>query len=80
MTNTISFYIDLYDLLPKVEPSYDWRDGSMYTIEREIITPALKDLGYEVGEWYSGEYDSFGPLSRCVPVTKDSVSNVVFYS
>jgi hypothetical protein len=36
-------------------------------------------LGYEVGGWFDGERDSFGPLSRAAHITKDDVTKIVSY-
>jgi hypothetical protein len=78
--NTQGFeYADLYDLLPDANPSYNWRDGSMRSVEREQLTPALEALGYEVSDWFDGERDSFGPLSRAARITKDGITKIVSY-
>lgn len=37
-----------------------------HTWERQVATPALIDHGYAIVRWYMGDYDSFGPLTRCV--------------
>lgn len=38
-----------------------------YEHEKSILEPQLRELGYEVSEWVTGERDSFGPLTRyCV--------------
>lgn len=81
MPNIDPNYLDLYDILPDAHPSYDWRDGSMARVEREVLTPALTAAGYTVGDgWWSGEKDSFGPLSRCVRVvTPEGENKIVVY-
>lgn len=69
MPNEDPNYIDLYDLGLDTPPSYDWRDGSMHKQE-ELIKGELIDKNYRsVGVWRDGERDSFGPLSRVLPVT-----------
>jgi hypothetical protein len=70
-------YLALHDLLPKAEPEYDL--DKYRRCEHEVLTPALEALGYEVGGWFTGDGDSFGPLTRCVRVTKDNKSAVVVY-
>jgi hypothetical protein len=61
-------YIDLYDLDLVNEPSFEWRDGSMHAQEAKI-KGELDSLGYITNQWRNGEADSFGPLSRELPVT-----------
>ena len=73
-------YVDLYDIDSSLSPSYNWRDGSMYTVENEVLSPRLIELGYELlGKWHSGEADSFGPLSRCINTRKDGKFIIVVY-
>lgn len=56
-------YIDLFVLLPKVKVDYE----HYAKCEKEVLTPALEHLGIHVlGSWYTGDGDSFGPLSRCI--------------
>lgn len=56
-------YVDLYDILPDIDVDYEhWAK-----CERDVITPALREAGYQLrGHWYTGDGDSFGPLSRCI--------------
>lgn len=74
-------YIDLFNIVDddggKLELDIDF--GEYAKSEREIITPALIALGYQVGQWHDGERDSFGPLSRCARVTKNNETKVVVY-
>lgn len=49
------------------------------TWEQEVAEPALNDLGYSVEKWVTGEYDSFGPLSRIAHVIKDGVRTQLIY-
>jgi ribonuclease HIII len=67
-------FVDVYDL---VDVTIDY--GNYIECEREVITPALKAAGYSVGTWRTGEGDSFGPLSRCVTISKDGVNKVAVY-
>jgi hypothetical protein len=54
-------YIDLYDVAPDVKVNY----SEYWASERDVITPALEAAGYQiVGSWYTGDGDSFGPLTR----------------
>jgi hypothetical protein len=41
-----------------------------YRGEREILQPRLEALGYTNVQWYMGEQDEFGPLSRVCYATK----------
>ncbi|MDB4928309.1 MAG: hypothetical protein JWM10_793 [Myxococcaceae bacterium] len=60
-------FIDLYEILPDVEVDYERYAAS----ERDVITPALIAAGYELrGSWFTGDGDSFGPLTRCVDTDK----------
>lgn len=60
-------YIDIYTILPEVSIDYE----HYYQCEQDVLTPALKVAGYIIeGSWYSGESDSFGPLSRCIQTDK----------
>lgn len=57
-------YLWLNDILPEVEPAFD---GTYVSCERDVIEPALKAAGYTLfGGWFTGDGDSFGPLTRCV--------------
>lgn len=72
-------YKDLFDILPNADVSYNWRDGSMRQKEK-LLTPLLEEAGYEVrGEWYSPEYDSFGPLCRGVLCNFEGEAVIVSY-
>jgi hypothetical protein len=79
--NTDDLYIDLYDLGLTNEPSYDFRSGEMTKQER-LITAELVEKGYTVpNRWYTGEGDSFGPLSRCLRVkTPDGKARILCYA
>ena len=71
----------LEDLLPENV----WEDPRCYTShyyhewEREVATPALEALGYMVGLWWTTDGDSFGPLVRCVELTKDGKKELWYY-
>lgn len=72
---------DLGDILPeKCFDHVDYCDSRRYYLwERDVAEPALRALGYSVGSWWSGDEDSFGPLVRCVSITKDDVTEVYCY-
>ena len=53
-------YEDLYEILPDIDIDFD----NYWKCEQEVITPALMQKGFSEIEWYMGERDSFGPLSR----------------
>jgi hypothetical protein len=73
-------YKNLLDIDPELSPSYDWRNGEMRRVERDVLIPRLQELGYEtLSSWYSGESDSYGPLSRAINCRKDGVQYTVFY-
>ena len=56
-----------------IGPCYwDWEDAT--------AIPRLKQLGYQVlGNFFDGDRDSFGPLSRVVRVEKDGVTMKLIY-
>lgn len=42
--------------------------------EREVIEPELRRQGYCLrGSWYTGDGDSWGPLSRCIDTDRGTV-------
>jgi hypothetical protein len=46
--------------------------------ERDNLAPALEAAGYtDLGSWFTGDGDSFGPLSRCVRATAPDGDRVV---
>ena len=62
-----------HDLLEVLEarsipcPDLSFELSKYRTEERTLATPALEAAGYVVkGEWFDGERDSFGPLTRCI--------------
>lgn len=59
-------YLSLYDILPDVQVDYD-----RYWQSEKEITPQLEQAGFEIrGSWYTGDGDSFGPLTRCIDTNK----------
>jgi hypothetical protein len=74
-------YISLSDLNLETQPAYDWRDGSMQRQEARISRELLEQGLYRpLGDWYTGERDSFGPLSRCLKVkTPGDLEKIVVY-
>lgn len=62
----------IYDLM-KILPYSVWTLFSFSTWdedEEKVLKPALKRLGYTDIYFFSGESDSFGPLTRIVRMTK----------
>jgi hypothetical protein len=58
-----------YCMQPTAFKQFDSKTGKYYwDWEKEIAEPALKAKGMEPISWYTGEGDSFGPLSRVVIV------------
>jgi hypothetical protein len=56
-------YLYLLNICPDIIVDYE----SYYECEKITLSPALEAAGYELeGSWYTGEKDSFGPLSRCI--------------
>lgn len=48
--------------------------------EEEIAKPKLKELGYTlIGEFSTGDGDSFGPLTRYIRVEKDGQKMELWY-
>jgi len=56
---------------PKQKYYWDWEDGTARI--------HLTNLGYKINCWYTGDGDSFGPLSRIVVVEKDGVKEELWY-
>lgn len=56
----IKGFIDLDELLSFKDFSYrNYTQG-----ERDILNPQLQEMGYTDIQWYMGDSDSFGPLTR----------------
>lgn len=67
-------WLDLLDLIGQDagdDPRWCGRWPQYQQWEQEVAKPRLEAMGYTVSDFYMGEYDSFGPLSRCVKVTKE---------
>lgn len=73
--NKAQGYQDLHDVCPGLVVDYE----NYRTCEREVISPALEKEGYTLGNWYDGERDSFGPLSRCIRATRGNEAIIVVY-
>jgi hypothetical protein len=65
--------VDVYDAVPGITIDY----GNYWRSESDVITPALTAVGYQVGQWYTAEGDSFGPLCRAARATAPDGSSVV---
>lgn len=77
-------YIDLWEALEAREvdkPSITFDIYKYRKEEIDLINPALRKAGYILdGEWFDGERDSFGPLTRCIRVTDPyGESGVIVY-
>jgi hypothetical protein len=79
-------YLDLYDIAPDLVPTCgrDWNatDSNRHfaATEQEVLSPGLEALGYTLRtKWFTGDGDSFGPLTRCIKVEKDGVRSTVVY-
>lgn len=56
------------------------KSGLIYTDwEKQTAEPALRELGYTVLYWFTGDGDSFGPLTRVVVVEKDGIKSSLMY-
>lgn len=63
-------YIWVDDILPDLQIDYE----HFSTFERTVLGPKLQELGYTLlSPWYTGDGDSFGPLSRCITTQKGIV-------
>ena len=49
-------------------------DGRYSLWESETAQPRLEELGYTTFSWFTGERDSFGPLTRVVTCFKEDQS------
>lgn len=57
-------------ILPGVKVDFE----SYGRCEREVIAPELRAAGFRnLGPWYDGERDSFGPLTRCIDTDRGTV-------
>lgn len=66
-------YHDLWEALEAREvdkPNITFDRATFRQEEKDLLSPALEKAGYILhGEWFDGERDSFGPLSRCIHAT-----------
>lgn len=54
--------VNLYDILPDAEINYT----DYHRSENEVSTSLIL-AGYSLeGAWFTGDRDSFGPLTRCI--------------
>jgi len=59
------------------EPNYC--DRYYWRWENHTATPRLERLGYEVHRWWTGDGDSYGPMTRCCIATKgDEVTRFIY--
>lgn len=74
-------YLQLFDVLdPALMDHPDYADRAHYRRwERDIAAPALEALGYAYKVTYTGEADSFGPLSRVMVADKDGTTHYLVY-
>ena len=63
-------YLYLEDILPDIKVDY----ADYVKCENEIISPALESAGYNIcSNWFTGDGDSFGPLTRCIITNKGTI-------
>lgn len=63
-------YIPLSDVIDL--SGLDYLTTTYHRQEMELLQPRLEAQGYDVLGWFSGEMDSFGPLSRlCRAIDSD---------
>jgi hypothetical protein len=63
-------YLWLDEILADVVIDYE----HFAVCERDIIGPALEEAGFRLrGGWYTGDGDSFGPLTRCIDTEQGTV-------
>jgi hypothetical protein len=69
-------YVWWNDIETDAEPTFDVPG---YTAdERNNLTPALERAGFTfIESWFTGDGDSFGPLTRCVRAVDPSGAQVV---
>lgn len=62
-----------------IAPCFDaWDVRRYWEWEEKVARPVMEAAGWEVGQFYSTEQDSFGPLGRAVTALKDG-HEVRFY-
>ncbi|MCW3019360.1 MAG: hypothetical protein JWN10_1668 [Solirubrobacterales bacterium] len=68
VTHIVFLYID--EILPAIEIDYEnYRD-----CEENVIAPALVASGYVLKSgWFTGDGDTFGPLTRCIETDRGTV-------
>ena len=70
--------IYLYDQFPDL--NFDkWEVKDYRRFEEEEVRPALEAAGWSVGEFWSSEKDSFGPLSRAVRCQRQGQAVTFWY-
>jgi hypothetical protein len=70
-------YVNIFDLDIPVD---DFDFNHYIDHEVEILKPALERKGYILlGQWYSTEVDSFGPLSRGVYAEDPNNKRVILW-
>jgi hypothetical protein len=61
-------------------PQFNNKSGlTWYDWEQKTARPKLADLGYRVLRVYTGDGDSFGPLTRVFVVQKDGKEEKLIY-
>jgi len=67
-------YVDLSEVIDFSGFSF----GDYVNGEKTILQPQLEALGYTDIQWYMGEYDSFGPLTR-ICQAKSSTGEMTYF-
>lgn len=61
-------------------PQFNNKSGlTWYDWEQKTARPKLSELGYRILRVYTGDGDSFGPLTRVFVVEKDGVREELMY-
>lgn len=77
---TTTKYLQLWDLIPdKAFQDPRYCSTKYWEWEDQVATKELEKKGWNVGPWFTGEKDSFGPLSRCVEATVRNQTFIIIY-
>src|ERR1700685_1695920 len=68
-----------YCVQPSSNPIFPTKAPYYWNWELITAEPKLRELGYSIVRWYTGDGDSFGPLTRVVIVEKDGVREALVY-
>lgn len=72
-----SKFLSVFDIIGD-DVEFDYSD--YLNEEEQVLSPALIRAGYRVvGNWYTSDGDSFGPLVRAVRVVNQAGENIAVY-